>query len=254
MEKGRDDSLKDDEGEEKRRTKPPKSKRSILKNDDAGDTADDTADDNSNANGPGEKENDPSENGEKEDSKRSWIKRLRRSKSGDDGEDNDDDKSKNNRDDSAASVSEADAQSTAQQSIITKTSQANRNTKTIEDCETEYHEAIREHDWDYLEGLLKEYDPTLYMKPKKAPQVPGKKKLKFLKYVPDMSKFKKDKEEPETPISPLLALDKDGRTPLHLCCVQPTPTNLLLIILKYAKDAAAVKDKQGSIPLHTLGL
>ena len=88
-EEGGDDSLEDDEGEEKRRTKPPKSRRSILKDDD---DDGDTADDNSNANDPGEIENDPSENGEKEDSEQFWIPRLRRSKSGDDDEDNDHDK------------------------------------------------------------------------------------------------------------------------------------------------------------------
>ena len=72
---------------------------------------------------------------------------------------------------------EKEATSISYKSVQTKTTQANRNTKTIEDCETEYHEAIRDHNWDVLEGLLKEYDPTLYKKPKKA----SKRKKQHLK-------------------------------------------------------------------------
>ena len=135
-------------------------------------------------------------------------------------------------------------------SAHTKVTQANRNTQTIKDCETEYHEAIRDHDWDFLEGILKEYDAEIYKKPKKAPKPKSKKSLKVLKYMPDMPKIKKEKEEPETPISPLLALDEDGRTPLHLCCVEPTPSKLLLRVMNCERNAAAVKDKRGNLPLH----
>ena len=65
-----------------------------------------------------------------------------------------------------------------------------------------------------------------------------------------MSKYKKEKEEPEIPVSPLLALDADGRTPLHLCCIEPAPTKILIRVMNSARDAAAVKDKNGSLPLH----
>jgi hypothetical protein len=226
----------------------PKSRRVKKYN---GDNDDDNDDDNNKAND--NKNNEVSEN-EKDGSKKRWLPRWR-GKSSDserngkgDNNDNDDDKDK--RKDEAVSE-EVDAQSIAQQSIMTKTTQATKNTKTIEDCETEYHEAIRDHDWDCLEGLLKEYDPEVYKKPKKViKSVEGKKKLKFVKYLPDLSKLKKEKEEPETPISPLLALDKDGRTPLHLCLIEPTPKQLILRMMNCSRDAAAVLDKEGSLPLH----
>mmetsp|Transcript_52722 Transcript_52722/g.59652 ORF Transcript_52722/g.59652 Transcript_52722/m.59652 type:complete len:1020 (-) Transcript_52722:416-3475(-) len=180
--------------------------------------------------------------------KKKWLSRLRR-KSNDnenngDGDDND---KRKNKDDA---VSEVDAQSIAQQSISTKTTQATKNTKTIENCETEYHEAIRDHDWDNLEGLLKEYNPEIYKKPKRVIKSAGGKKLKFVKYLPNLSKYKKETEEPETPISPLLALDVDGRTPLHLCCIEPTPKKLIMRVMNCARDAAAVLDKEGNLPLH----
>mmetsp|Transcript_12568 Transcript_12568/g.29433 ORF Transcript_12568/g.29433 Transcript_12568/m.29433 type:complete len:1011 (-) Transcript_12568:97-3129(-) len=191
----------------------------------------DTADDNSNSD-------------ENTTKKRSWKDRIsfRRKKE----QKNDDEQSDENNDN--AVVSDADAMSTAQQSMGTRTTQANRHTRTIEDCETEYHESVREHDWDYLEGLLKEYDSELYKKRKKQPK--KKKNLKILKYVPKLDRFKKEKVELETPVSPLLALDHEGRTPLHLCCVEPTPAKVLIRLMNCERDAAAIKDKQGLLPLH----
>ena len=185
--------------------------------------------------------------------KRRWMARLMRKSSANESDeekkdDGNDTKSKKEKD----KDKEGDAQSTTQQSTLTKTTQATKNTRTISNCETDYHEAIRDHDWDDLEGLLKEYDPEIYKKPKKAviKSAAGKKKLKFVKYLPDLSKYKKEKEEAEIPISPLMALDKDGRTPLHLACVEPTPRKLILSLMNCARDAAAVLDKDGNLPIH----
>ena len=159
--------------------------------------------------------------------------------------------SKKKADDEADNDRDRDCESTTQKSVQTKTTQANNHTRVIEDCETEFHEVIRDHDWDCLEGLLKEYDPTLFQKKKKKSQ--PKQKLKILKHIPDMPnlpKLRKDKEGPEIPISPLLALDNKGRTPLHLCCIEPTPSKLLLRALNCERNAAAVTDKAGNLPLH----
>ncbi|OEU19729.1 hypothetical protein FRACYDRAFT_235785 [Fragilariopsis cylindrus CCMP1102] len=181
-----------------------------------------------------------------------WLGKSSDSERNGEGDSNNNDKDNNkSKDDDAVSEQEVDAQSIAQQSIQTKTTQATKNTKTIEDCETEYHEAIRDHDWDCLDGLLKEYDPELYKKPKKVVKsVEGKKKLKFVKYLPDISKLRKEKEDPEVPVSPLLALDKDGRTPLHVCLIEPTPKHLIIRVMNCSRNAAAVLDKEGSLPLH----
>ena len=137
-------------------------------------------------------------------------------------------------------------------STTSKTVEPKRNSMIIENCETEFHEAIRNHDWGCLEGLLKEYDPTLYKQRKKANAKP-KKKLKILKHIPEKAKLpkklRKDKEE-EMPISPLLALDTEGRTPLHLCCFEPTPSKLLLRAMNCERYAATIKDKAGNLPIH----
>ena len=237
----------DDDGnriDEETNTKP-KSRRAKTNN---GDDDDDDDDDN-------KIKNEVSED-EKDGSKKRWLPRwLGKSSDSErngEGDSNNNDKDNNkSKDDDAVSEQEVDAQSIAQQSILTKTTQATKNTKTIEDCETEYHEAIRDHDWDCLDGLLKEYDPELYKKPKKVVKsVEGKKKLKFVKYLPDISKLRKEKEDPEVPVSPLLALDKDGRTPLHVCLIEPTPKQLIIRVMNCSRNAAAVLDKEGSLPLH----
>eukprot|EP00531_Pseudo-nitzschia_arenysensis_P017080 CAMPEP_0116156618 /NCGR_PEP_ID=MMETSP0329-20121206/22926_1 /TAXON_ID=697910 /ORGANISM="Pseudo-nitzschia arenysensis, Strain B593" /LENGTH=1184 /DNA_ID=CAMNT_0003653709 /DNA_START=69 /DNA_END=3623 /DNA_ORIENTATION=+ len=156
------------------------------------------------------------------------------------------------RDSIAIAQDRSDSISIAQksQSTTTKITQANKFTKTVEDCETEFHDAIRDHDWEFLEGLLKEYDPSLYKKEKKKGKNQPKKKMKIQKYIPDLPKIRKEKEGPEIPISPLLALDSKGRTPLHLCCIEPTPSKLLLRAMNCERNAAAVKDKEGNLPLH----
>jgi hypothetical protein len=236
-----DNSVENDEGEE-RRKKPSKSSRSIIKSG--------TNDDNSKANGKSKKKKaTQSDNGETVDPPKqiSWLWQRRKSGDKADDEDKDKEKEKKKSSDTAALESEEDAMST------TKVTQANRHTKTVEDCETEYHEAIRDHDWDYLEGLLKEYDPMIYKKKKpkkKAPKKKAKKSIKLLKYMPDIPKLKREKKEPEIPITPLLALDKDGRTPLHLCCIELTPAKLLLRVMNCERNAAAIKDQEGSLPLH----
>ncbi len=180
--------------------------------------------------------------------KKEWFWRRRKSDQKDDER-----KIGGHRDSIKIAQNRSDSISIGQksQSTTTKITQANKHTKTVEDCETEYHEAIRDHDWDFLEGLLKEYDPTLYKKAKKKSKKP-KKQIKLLKHIPDIPipKIRKEKEGPEIPISPLFALDSKGRTPLHLCCTEPTPSKLLLRALNCERNAAAVKDKEGNLPLH----
>ena len=236
----RDDNPVENEGGEERKKESSTSSRSIVKSG--------TNDDSSKSNGKSKKKMaTPPDNGQTYDppKQRSWLWQRKKSGGKADHEDKDQEKKSS---DAAASESEVvDATST------TKVPQANRRTKTIEDCETEYHEAIRDHDWDYLEGLLKEYDPMLYKnkKPKKkATKAQPKKSIKLLKYIPDLPKLKKEKEEPEIPITPLLALDKDGRTPLHLCCIELTPTKLLLRLMNCERNAAAIRDKDECLPLH----
>lgn len=112
------------------------------------------------------------------------------------------------------------------------------NVETIPDFETVYHEAIRDHDWDGLEVLLKDYDFELYKKPSQAPKKKQTKKLRVAKYLPELPSFRKEKQ---VPISPFLGLDALGRTPLHLCCVVPVPSKLVIRVLNSARDAAAVK-------------
>jgi hypothetical protein len=119
--------------------------------------------------------------------------------------------------------------------------------ETIENYETEYHEAIRDHDWDELESLLKDYNFETFKKLPSKPKKTRTKKLRVAKYLPEMPEWKKDKE---IPISPLLGLDALGRTPLHLGCVEPVPSKLLIRLMNSARDAAAVKDSTGSLPIH----
>uniref|UniRef100_A0A7S4AG18 Uncharacterized protein n=1 Tax=Pseudo-nitzschia australis TaxID=44445 RepID=A0A7S4AG18_9STRA len=163
-----------------------------------------------------------------------------------DDDDDDDEKSKSNKGEDTASVLEADAMSTATHSIQTNTTQANKHSKVIEDCETEFHDAIRDHDWDYLEGLLKDYDPTLYKKEKRI----KRRQFKVMKYVPDIVRIQRARKPLETPVSPLMALDHEGRTPLFLGCVEPTPAKILIRLMNTERDATAIKDKQGLLPLH----
>lgn len=122
-----------------------------------------------------------------------------------------------------------------------------RKVETVADFETAYHEAIRDRDWDELEALLKDYDFDLYKKPAPKPKKKQTKKLRVAKYLPELPSFRRERE---VPISPFLGLDALGRTPLHLCCVLPVPSKFLVRILHSARDAAAVKDQTGSLPLH----
>lgn len=133
------------------------------------------------------------------------------------------------------------------QSITSRTIRDPRNIETIPDCETEYHEAIRDHGWDELDTLLKDYNYEVYRKIPPKPKKKQTKKLRVAKYLPELPKFSKEKI---VSVSPLLGLDALGRTPLHLCCVEPVPTKLLLRVLNSARDAAAVKDSTESLPIH----
>jgi hypothetical protein len=121
--------------------------------------------------------------------------------------------------------------------------------ETIPDCETEFHVAIQNHNWDELEHLLKEYDFKKYIRPKPKPQKKQTKKLRVAKYLPELPELRWRREK-EVPISPLYGLDDLGRTPLHLCCVNPVPNKLVLKLLFVARDAASVPDATESLPIH----
>lgn len=120
--------------------------------------------------------------------------------------------------------------------------------ETYPDGDNEYHEVIRNQNWDLLDILLKEYDYKKYAKPKEK-KGPPPRKLRVVKYLPDMSRFKKEEEE-EVPRSPLYGLDALGRAPLHLCCISPCPDRQLMRLLFCGRDLASVADETGSLPIH----
>ena len=121
--------------------------------------------------------------------------------------------------------------------------------EVIPDHENNFHRAIQNHDWDELDTLLKDYDHKVYAKPKSKtkPKKTGGRQLKIIKYIPEKMPWQKEKE---VPINPLCGLDALGRAPLHLCCIHPVPTKLLLRLLFVARDVASVPDGTGSLPIH----
>ncbi|KAG7348507.1 ankyrin repeat domain protein [Nitzschia inconspicua] len=139
--------------------------------------------------------------------------------------------------------------SSTQRSVTPSTSRLNDRSKveTIENYETEFHQAIRDHDWDELESLLKDYSYETFKKLPPKPKKKRTKRLRIAKYLPEIPEWRKEKQ---VPISPLLGLDALGRTPLHLCCVEPVPSKLLIRVMNSARDAAAVKDSTESLPIH----
>ncbi|KAG7369217.1 ankyrin repeat domain protein [Nitzschia inconspicua] len=139
--------------------------------------------------------------------------------------------------------------SSTQRSVTPSSSRLNDRSKveTIENYETEFHQAIRDHDWDELESLLKDYSYETFKKLPPKPKKKRTKRLRIAKYLPEIPEWRKEKQ---VPISPLLGLDALGRTPLHLCCVEPVPSKLLIRVMNSARDAAAVKDSTESLPIH----
>lgn len=125
----------------------------------------------------------------------------------------------------------------------TTSSKRKKGCQTIPNWETEFHQAIHRHDWDELEHLLKEHDLKKYKGP--TPKK-NKRRLRVAKYLPELPWHK----EEEIPQNPLYGLDELGRTPLHLCCINPVPTKLLIRLLFVARDVASVPDQTGSLPLH----
>jgi hypothetical protein len=178
------------------------------------------------------------------DSKKSpggWFSRARRGSGIGDASDKDETDGAEDDGDHHGAVEDVESE------MSSRNFQRTNNVETIPDFETEYHEAIRDHDWDGLEVLLKDYDFELYKKPVPKAKKKQTKKLRVAKYLPELPSFRKEKQ---VPISPFLGLDALGRTPLHLCCVIPVPGKLLIRVLNSARDAAAVKDQTGSLPLH----
>jgi hypothetical protein len=116
--------------------------------------------------------------------------------------------------------------------------------ETYPDSENEFHEVVRNQNWDLLEILLKEYDFKKYIKPK-APKKQTR-KLRVAKYLPEVHW----KKEVELPHSPLHGIDALGRAPLHLCCLSPCPAKPLLRLLFCAREIASVPDATGSLPIH----
>ena len=112
--------------------------------------------------------------------------------------------------------------------------------KTYPDSENEFHDVIRNQNWDLLEILLKEYDYSKFSKNR-----PKERQLRVVKYLPEFLKKK-----PEVHHSPLHGLDALGRAPLHLGCLSPCPEKHLTRLLNSARDLASVPDATGSLPLH----
>jgi hypothetical protein len=143
------------------------------------------------------------------------------------------------RDDVSNSPNEADIDSKTESNVHT-----GKGVETFPDSENEFHEVIRNQNWDLLEILLKEYDYKKYIKPKEQKKPP--RKLRVAKYLPDVTW----KKEVEVPQSPLHGLDALGRAPLHLGCLSPCPDKPLLRLLFCARDLASVPDATGSLPIH----
>ena len=112
--------------------------------------------------------------------------------------------------------------------------------KTYPDSENEFHDVIRNQNWDLLEILLKEYDFRKFSKNR-----PKERQLRVVKYLPDFLKKKAEVHH-----SPLHGLDALGRAPLHLGCLCPCPEKHLTRLLNSARDLASVPDATGSLPLH----
>ncbi|KAL3921280.1 MAG: hypothetical protein SGILL_002829 [Bacillariaceae sp.] len=93
--------------------------------------------------------------------------------------------------------------------------------KTDPNNAADWHSAIVRHEWDAVEALLKSYNYAAYT-------AGGKSSKK----------------------SPLLEVDSNGRTALHLSCVEHMPQKLLLKLLFVERKAAGVKDKDGRFALH----
>ncbi len=147
-------------------------------------------------------------------------------------EDNDDDHESDKDDDAAAASS----------SKYSTVAPSTKVVETFPDSENEFHEVIRNQNWDLLEILLKEYDYKIYIKPLVPTKPP--RKLRVAKYLPEW------KKSVDVPQNPLYGLDALGRAPLHLCCVAPCPDKSFMRLIFCARELTSVPDATGSLPLH----
>jgi len=102
--------------------------------------------------------------------------------------------------------------------------------------ELEWHYAIMRHDWDAVMTKLKRYERIKFPK-NKSTSVANRK--------PQVDEMCQQQE-----ISPLLYVDSNGRTTLHLACIEHMPSKLLRRLLFVDRNAASMKDIDGRYPLH----
>lgn len=116
------------------------------------------------------------------------------------------------------------------------------------DGESDWHNVIRNEDWDSLLEMIQDYDFKKYNpkepdKPKKRLRVVG-----AAVWVKNKVTSPRNPEEP--PVSPLLALDENGQTPLHLAIKNMAPDKYVIRMAFCERRAALIADNEGKLPLH----
>ena len=106
---------------------------------------------------------------------------------------------------------------------------------------------IEGQDWDALLDMLQQFDYKQFLPPK-----PGKKKRRLR--VVKAYNWAKEKIRPSEPeeevVSPLLAVNKQGQTPLHLAIKNGAPDKYIIRMIFCDKRAALIADNGGQLPLH----
>ncbi|KAL3936135.1 MAG: hypothetical protein SGBAC_008480, partial [Bacillariaceae sp.] len=102
--------------------------------------------------------------------------------------------------------------------------------RTTENAENRFHRAIGLKNWGELDRYLVEVEVKMEQSTSRATEPNG--------------------GEEDCPENDLYELNDVGRAPLHLCCMYPTPEELLSRTMAAAPDVAILPDKNGWLPLH----
>eukprot|EP00536_Pseudo-nitzschia_multiseries_P018082 jgi/Psemu1/264685/estExt_Genewise1Plus.C_21340001 len=113
-----------------------------------------------------------------------------------------------------------------------------------EEGDSRFHDCIKENDWVTLKKLLKRYRADYF----KKKRIQAREKEKAIEEWKSFSK--KIFVDPADIVSPLLLIDSAGMTPAHLACTHKAPEKLILGIVEAEKNAFAMKDHLGRLPLH----